>query len=71
MSESISSESSVSGFWFTSFSAHGFAYASCTEPGNCIDPAASIVAAANTAAMKLVLLILSLKRSTKVIVFLS
>jgi hypothetical protein len=71
MSESISSESSVSGFYFTSFSTHGFACASCTEPGNSVNPAASIVAAAHTAAMKLLLLVLSLKRSTKVMVFLS
>ena len=70
MSESISSESSVSGFYLTSFSTHGFACASCTEPGNSVNPAASIVAAAHTAAMKLVLFVLSLK-STKVMVFLS
>jgi hypothetical protein len=59
-----------SGFWFTSFSAHGFACASCTESGNITNPAASIVAAARRLPWRLSL-ILSIKRSTKVMVFLS
>ena len=41
---------------------HGFACASCTEPGNITNPAASNVAAANTAAIKIVLFFIGSKR---------
>jgi hypothetical protein len=65
MSESISSESLVDGSCVMIFSAHGFAYASYIGSRNITNPAASIVADANTAATKLVLLISSLKRRQK------
>ena len=45
---------------------HGFACASCTEPGSTVNPAARTVATANTAAIKRVFFIV--KESMKVYV---
>ena len=50
---------------------HGFACASCTEPGSTVNPAARTVATANTAAIKTVLFFIALKEDMKVYVYLS
>ena len=70
MSESTSSESSVSGFCLLRYQ-HMDLPALLVPSRNITNPAASIVASGKTASMKIVLLILSIKRSTKVMVFLS